>query len=173
MAKKPRGNRKYNPNKNLETVRQRFFDQIWISDSSVAERATVHNADGTGLSTVKVPGAVLSAWIRELNTSKFIWRFVFFGFDAKQRDYMLAETQVSKPCSSLDIIEEINISLQDFLNDGDHGGLEIDSWGWVAIPSDRVEIEPSILKWGEYFEQQGIYDLDKIAHYKTLRALEG
>jgi len=160
--------KKYNPNKTAGSVRQRFFENIWISDSSVVYQATVHNADGKGITPLGIPSDMRATWIRELNTSKFPWTFVFFAFDSTAKDFSYAEVPASRPCSSIELIDDINVALQDYLNGFEHG---VDAWGWVAVPSHTVDIEANALAWGQYFESIGIYDLDKIERFKTIRIL--
>lgn len=165
-TKKPRKDKKYNPAKTATAAREEFYKKIWISDSSMQDKAIVHNA-GHPIA----PPDFLSRWIRALNDKPFMWRFVFYGFDAEAEDYMTAEMPLSKPYTSLEIVEVLNQELQGFLNSPDHDGLKIDSWGWVAVPSPLVDIDAMVLAWGEYFEGQDIYNIEKIESARVIRQL--
>lgn len=165
---KSRKNKKYNPVRTAGSVRQRFLDNIWLSDSSVSDRATLHNADGRGKIPLGVPSSMRSKWLHELNTGKFKWTFIFFAFDAIEKDFSYAEVPASRPCSSVDLLDQVNIALNKYLGTFEHN---VDAWGWVAIPSETVDVDANVLAWGEYFEQAGIYDLDKISRYLTIRTL--
>lgn len=164
---KKRKNKKYNPTVSMASVKEDWLRHLWISDSSVHKEVVIHNDLHIPSRVIQPPEALLQRWTDELRSSKYYWRFIFFGFNIEKEEVYPSVMSAPIRSTTVSLCQSISDELDVFLEDV-FG--QIDSWAWAAVPSQEIDIDFAEEFYVEYFKELGVTDRELIMTRKD-RAL--
>lgn len=167
--KKSRKHKKRNVTKISNAVRDNFYRNVWMVDSSIDDDIRVIYPDRVGNALLPIPKATIATWIARLNKERFMWRFVTYGFNIAEESYEFEIHTVDKPTLSLELTATLDGKLNHFLSNVKR---TFDSWGAIIIPSLDVDIEAMEEEFLNYFIDKGLTNQKKLDEYDTMKGLE-
>lgn len=158
--KKPRKNKKHAPVPKYTPVKDAWERSVWLSDSSIQTGMLLHDADKIRGYRNQPPRKVLHGWSKELNKTKYKWRFIYYAFNLITETVEIFVIEPIVPGTPEGVWNEIKDELKPFFDDLKP---RTHSWGWVAVPSQDIIIDNVEQLYLDYFIAVGLTDAVKVA----------